>query len=102
MSDVSVRCSVSFKHLDATESLKSYITEKLEVNLKKFVHHDVDVHAILAVEKNRQIAEAKFHVDGADFFSKEERDDLYVAIDAVVANLVQQLRKHRERLKSHH
>ncbi len=97
-----VHVSVTFKNTDSTEALKTYATEKLSTALGKFVHNPTEVHAILRLEKNRQIAEASFHADGHDFKGKEESEDLYASIDALVGSLSQQLRKHKEKLTEHH
>ena len=57
---------------------------------------------MLSVEKLRQIAEASFHAFGVDFFAREESSDLYASIDALCDSLTQQLRKQKEKTKSHH
>jgi putative sigma-54 modulation protein len=97
-----VNVSVTFKNTDSSEALKKYATEKLSAALGKFVHHPTEVHTILRLEKNRQIAEATFHADGHDFKGKEESEDLYASIDSLVASVTQQLRKHKEKLTEHH
>lgn len=93
---------ISFKNTEGTDPIRKYTTEKLEHAISKFIHHDTDVHVILKVEKNRQIAEATFRTDGADFVAREESDSLYPAIDALAEALAHQLRKHKEKLTEHH
>lgn len=97
-----VHVTVTFKNTDATEALKSYATDKLSNCLKKFVHSDTEAHVLLRIEKLRQIAEISFHTDGKDFAGKEESQDLYASIDALTDSLTQQLRKHKEKVTSHH
>lgn len=97
-----VTLNISFKNLEATEPLKAYVNEKLVHAMQKFVHHDTNAHVMLKVEKNRQIAEVTFRVDGADFVASEESDDLYAAIDLLCQAVSQQLRKHKEKLTDHH
>lgn len=98
-----VRANITFRNLDATDALRNYASEKIVHCLKKFVHQNTtEAHIVLKVEKNSQIAEVTFHADGTDFNAKEDRNDLYAAIDAVVDALTQQLRKHKERLTDHH
>jgi len=97
-----VHVSLTFRNTEATEPLKTYVSEKFTHCIKKFAHQDTEAHVVLTVEKNRHIAEISFHMDGADFKGKEESADLYASIDALVGSLTQQLRKHKERLTSHH
>ncbi len=97
-----VTVNIAFRNIEATDALKSYATEKVSHCLKKFIHHETEAHLVLAVEKNRQIAEARFHADGHDFNVKEESPDLYASIDSLVSSLSSQLRKHKERITKHH
>jgi putative sigma-54 modulation protein len=98
----SVAVSITFKNTEATDPLRTYATDKIVHCLQKLVHQDTDVHVVLSVEKNRQIAEATFHADGAHFNGREENSDLYRAIDSLTHSLSHQLRKHKEKLTSHH
>ena len=97
-----VAVNVTFRNTNGTDPLRTYAVEKISSCLKKFVHHDTEVHVVLTVEKNRQVAEISFHADGTDFRGKEETKDLYAAIDALVDTLSGQLRKHKEKITSHH
>jgi len=97
-----VNVNVTFKNTNATEALKQYAAEKLGHALRKFAHHDMDAHVVLRVEKNRQIAEITLHSDGADFNARQESEDLYASIDALVDSMSQQLRKHKEKITTHH
>lgn len=93
-----VNVNLTFRNTEATDALKTYASEKLSHCIRKFVHHDTEVHLVLQVERNRQIAEATFNSDGVTFNGKEERSDLYAAIDALVDTMSHQLRRHKEKL----
>ncbi len=97
-----IHVNITFKHTESTDAIRTYATEKVTNCLKKFVHHDTETHVVLKVEKTRHIAEISFHTDGHDFAAKEESADLYASIDALVGTLMQQLRKHKERMTQHH
>ena len=100
--NAAVRVTVAFRNIESTDALREYVTDKLTNLLKKFIHQDTEAHVTLKVEKLQQIAEVSFHCDGADFHGKEQSESLYAAIDALVDSLSQQLRKHKERMVSHH
>ncbi len=95
-----VNVLITFRNTDGTEPLKNYVTEKVTHCLQKFVHRDTDAHVVLTVEKNRQVAEISFNVDGGYFVSTEETADLYTAIDAATSSIANQLRKHKDKLVS--
>jgi putative sigma-54 modulation protein len=97
-----VSFNITFRNTEATDAIRQHTTEKLSHTLKKFVHHDTEVHVVLTIEKNRQIAEASFHADGSDFACKEESKDLYTSIDMLAHSLSNLLRKHKEKLTEHH
>jgi putative sigma-54 modulation protein len=97
-----INVNIAFVHMDATDALKSYATDKVRGVVQKFAHHDTEAHVILKVEKNRQMAEVTMHVDGADFIVKEQSENLYASIDMMVDTLTHQLRKNKEKLTAHH
>lgn len=98
----SVSVNITFRNTQGTDPLKAHVTEKLSNVIKKFVHHDTEAHAVLTVEKNRQIAEVSFQADGHSFACKEESSDLYASIDMLAKSIGSQLRKHKEKLTNHH
>ena len=93
-----INVNITFRNASASDPLKQNASDKMTKTLQKFVHHDTEAHVVLSVEKNRQIAEASFRTDGADFVCKEESDDLYASIDALSDALARQLRTHKEKL----
>ena len=97
-----VNLNMTFKNIDATEPIRQYADSKIGNCLRKFAHADIDAHLVLTVEKNRQLAEISMRLNGTDLQGKEESDDLYKSIDALVDSLTMQLRKHKERLIKHH
>jgi len=97
-----INVNITFRNTDATEALKSYATDKIGHCLSKFAHHPTEAHVVLRVEKNRQIAEVSLRSDGHDFAGREESEDLYASIDKLTDALAQQLRRHKDRITSHH
>jgi putative sigma-54 modulation protein len=100
--DRDIKVSITFKHTEPSEALRDYAAEKVSNCMSKFIHHNTEAHVVLIVEKNRHIAEVSFRTDGADFNSREESGDLYASVDALVNSLTRQLRKHKEKMTSHH
>ncbi len=93
-----INVTVTFRHTDATEALKTFVTDKLVQCIKKYVNHNTDVRAVLSVEKRDHSVEVHIRSKGFEISAKEVTDDLYSATDAVVDNLHAQLRKQKERM----
>lgn len=97
-----ITVNITFRNTEPTEAIRKYGEDKIRHCMQKYVHHDTEAHLVLTVEKTRQVAEVSFHTDGSDFKSSEASSDLYKSIDALVSTLSSQLRKHKEKLTSHH
>jgi putative sigma-54 modulation protein len=95
-----MQLNISGHHLDITESIKDYVTNKLS-RLER--HHDriTSTSVILSVDKLIQKAEATVHVSGGEFFANSENEDLYAAIDDLTDKLDRQLIKHKEKTRGH-
>jgi putative sigma-54 modulation protein len=80
--------------------MQDYIEAKL-ARIERHFDHVVDVHVVLAVEKQRQMAEATIHVAGNNIHAHCEHEDMYAAIDLLLDKLDRQVKKHKEKLTNH-
>jgi putative sigma-54 modulation protein len=90
--------SVTFRHVDPSQALKDYVTEKLG-KVQKVVEKSFDAHVTLSVEKYRHIAEVFLTARGITIKAFESTEDLYSAIDLVCDKVERQLKKYREKRK---
>lgn len=93
--------SVTGHHVEVTEPLKDYVSEKMN-KLERHFDQVTDIHVILSVEKLRQQAEATIDLTGTKIHAEAENADMYAAIDALVDKLDRQVIKHKEKLRDHH
>lgn len=91
-----MQLNITGHHVDLTESLKEYVTSKLQ-KLERHFDHISNVQVTLSVQKVRQIAEATLHISGADIHATAEQEDMYAAIDLLVDKLDRQILKHKEK-----
>ena len=96
-----MQLSITGHHLDITEALRSYVTEKLQ-KLERHYDHITNAHVVLSVEKLQQRAEATIHISGAELFAESDCEDLYAAIDKLADRLDRQILKHKEKLVDRH
>ena len=95
-----MQISVTGRHVDVTDSMRDYVTGKME-KLERHFDNVTDVHVILSVEKLRQKAEATVHVSGQNIFADDVQEDMYAAIDGLIDKLDRQVKKHKEKLTEH-
>lgn len=96
-----MQLNITGHHMDLTDSLHNYVESKLE-KLERHFDNVTNVHVILSVEKQRQKAEAKVNISGAELFADATNEDMYASIDAMVDKLDRQIKKHKEKLTDHH
>ena len=93
-----MQTSVTFKNLDSSENLKSYVRNKLN-RLDKFLDNFAEANVVLLVEKFRHIAEINITGDRLTITGKEETGDMYSAIDIVMDKLEKQIIKNKQKIK---
>lgn len=95
-----MRTSVTFKNLDPSDHLRSYISEKLN-RLDKYLYNPAEANVVLSVEKFRHIAEVNITGDRLNINGKEETEDMYSAIDMVLDKLEKQIKKSKQKNREH-
>lgn len=90
--------STTSRHYDLAPALKDYAEEKVQ-HLKRYFDHIVNAHLIFSLEKYRHKVEITLHVNGKDFVSEEESDDMYVSVDRSIEKLERQLKRHKDKIK---
>jgi len=86
------------RHYDLAPALKDYAEGKIQ-HLKKYFDHIVNANLVFSLEKYRHKVEISLHVNGKDFVSVEESDDMYVSVDRSLEKLESQLRRHKDKIK---
>ena len=85
--------SISAKHMELTEALKTYVNERFN-RVKKFTDHNLNAEIFLGVEKHRKQIHATIKGKGFLLNSKaEDPSSMYRAIDQCVDKLEKQLRR---------
>jgi len=93
-----MQTSVTFKNLDPSDNLKSYVGDKLD-RFDKFLDNPAEANVVLAVEKFRHIAEINISGDRLSIIGKEETVDMYSAIDMALDKLEKQIKKNKEKIR---
>ena len=91
-----MQINVSGHHVEVTDSLRSYVTSKLD-RLERHFDKIIQMNVILTVEKQRQKAESTIMISGGEVYAESESEDLYTAIDKLADKLDRQLLKQKEK-----
>jgi len=95
-----MQISLTFKNVNASDSLKAKVQEKFD-KLDKMLDRPAEAHVVLSVEKIRNIVEVSLKGDKFQIQAKEESENMYSSIDAVVDKVKLQIKKNKEKLKRH-
>lgn len=91
--------TVTFRHVEPTEALRSYAERKLS-HLAKFLKRACQVHLILSVDKYRQHGEVTVKSGHLAVTAQEETKDLYSVIDLLADKVGRQLKSHLGKVKA--
>ncbi len=91
--------TVTFRHVEPSESLRTYAEEKLS-KINKYVDFPIEAHVVLAVEKFRHIADVTLSLNGTRIKGAEETEDLYSAIDQVMDKIEMQVKRNRSKIRN--
>ena len=95
-----MQTSVTFKNIDPSENLKSYVGEKLD-RFDKYLYNPAEANVVLSVEKFRHMAEINIIGDRLNIYGKEVTGDMYSAIDIALDKLEKQIKKNKEKIRKH-
>jgi putative sigma-54 modulation protein len=96
-----MQVSVIGRHIEVTEALKQYATEKFG-RLEKYLPQKVQaVITLSVVKKMHHTAEAAIKSNGLLIQASEETEEMYSAIDLLVEKIERRVRRYKEKLVNH-
>ena len=95
-----MQTSVTFKNLDSSDTLRSYVQEKLD-RFDRLLDNPAEAKVVLSVEKFRHMAEINIMGDRLTINGKEETIDMYSAIDMALDKLEKQIKKNKQKIRNH-
>jgi putative sigma-54 modulation protein len=96
-----MQIAVTFRHMESSEPVRSYVEEKLP-RMKKYIDEPVEAQVVLSVEKKiRHKAEVTLGAKGITIKAAEQTEDMYAAIDGVLDKLERQLKRYKDKIKRH-
>src|SRR5579871_414852 len=96
-----MQVNITFRNLEAIDSLKDYANEKVE-RVKKYLDRAGEAHVVLSLERHLHHADITIHSGAFLLRGREKSDDMYASIDLAMDKIERQLRRYKEKLKNHH
>jgi putative sigma-54 modulation protein len=83
--------SITFRHMDATEAVKGYATEKV-AKMQRFLRTPLKGQVTLSCQQDRlHHVEIDVHAGHDHFHANETSEDMYASIDKVIDKLERQI-----------
>ena len=92
-----MKCNITGRNLEITESIKTAVEEKI-TKLSRYFAPDVVAQVTMSMEKNRQKVEITIPVKGNVIRAESENSDMYVSIDLVEEIIERQLKKYKNKI----
>ncbi len=95
-----MKFNIHGRKIDVTDSIKSYIEEKIGRLDKYFENPDeITATALIKLRGNEQVVEVTINANKFILRGEESHKDLYASIDKVSDKIERQIRKNKTRLK---
>ena len=98
-----MQLSITFRHMEASPAVKDYAEERLEKIKKYFSRDPIAAHGTFSVERNHNHT-AEFSLtlpNGLVIQARDTTEDMYSSIDLSVARIERQVRKWKEKIRTH-
>jgi putative sigma-54 modulation protein len=96
-----MQVNITFRNMFATDALRNHVQEKLNKVVEKYLDKVTEVHVTLSLERYLHHADINLHAGAFHVRGKEKSEDMYASIDMAIDKIERQVKKHKERLKTH-
>jgi putative sigma-54 modulation protein len=91
--------SVTFRHMEPTDSLKAYARERME-RIRKYLPDPIACHVVLSTERHTHRIDVNFQLhNGLTIAGHEATENMYSSIDLCIAKIERQVRKYKGKLE---
>ncbi len=91
--------SITFRHMDATDAVKIYSTEKI-AKLQRFLRGPMKAQVTMSCQQDRlHHIEVDIHAGHDHFHAHETSEDMYASIDKVADKIERQILSAKESVK---
>jgi putative sigma-54 modulation protein len=96
-----MQLQLSGQQIEVTPALRDHVSGKID-RLTRLDEKLIGLAVVLAVDKLQQRASGTLTTTGATLHAEAAEADMYASIDVLFDKLVDQLRKHRQKVSNKH
>jgi putative sigma-54 modulation protein len=96
-----MQMNITFRQFGASDSLKEYAREKVD-RVNRLLDRAGEAHVVLSLERHLHHADITIHSGSWVLRGREKSEDMYASIDLAMDKIERQLRRYKDKLKSHH
>lgn len=94
-----MQLSVTFRHMEPTDSLKAYAKERME-RVRKYLPDPIACHVVMSTERHHHRIDVNFQLhNGMAIAGHETTENMYSSIDLCIAKIERQVRKFKGKLE---
>ena len=96
-----MQLTTTFRHMDGSQAVREYATDKLEKIRKYFNKDPISAHATFSVERGfNHVADLNLTLpNGIVINAKETTEDMYSSIDLAAARIERQVRRWKDKIR---
>src|SRR5436190_4877643 len=96
-----MQLNITFRQFGASESLKAHAREQIE-RVSRYLDVAGEAHVVLSLERHLHHADITIQSGAWLLRGREKSEDMYASIDLAMDKIERQLRRYKEKLKTHH
>lgn len=97
-----MQVSVSFRHMDPSDSVQTYASDKLQHVVQKYITgQDIDSQVVFSVERFWHVANFTININGLTVKSVEKTENMYSSIDKALEKVERQVRRYKDKIRDH-
>jgi putative sigma-54 modulation protein len=96
-----MQLNITFRQFGTSDALKHHAQERVE-RVNRLLDRAGEAHVVLSLERHLHHADITIHSGAWVLRGREKSDDMYTSIDLAMDKIERQLRRYKDKLKTHH
>jgi putative sigma-54 modulation protein len=95
-----MQITITARHFELTNAIRDHVMSSCE-KLTRYFDYIINIHFVLSLENNRNIAEMTLHASHFNLQADAEEKNMYLTIDEAVDKMETQIKKLKDKVTNH-